>query len=1209
MKYRDFIQIDESFQYSINIQYDLNKLEKIKSYIPTNYLLEILNSYLKSVYYESKERATVLIGPYGKGKSHLLLILMAIISLYNDAMDDRVETVDKKEAIEKLLNNVRGINNETYDLITEIRKDNKKVLPVIINSNYLDLNQSFLIAINEALKREGLEDLAPNTYFDSILSTLTNWKDNYKDTYNKFKKKVSEFNISVKDFINKIKNYDEAAYILFKEIYPFITSGGEFNPLINTDVVKLYEEINLKLCNEKNYKGMFIVFDEFSKFLESNIDRNSSKDIKILQDLAELCSRSGKNQLHLCCITHKTINDYISKLPKEKIDAWRAVEGRFKEVYFTSSSSQNYELISNAIKKDNEKLREFINNNRYKFEDTINACLRVGIFNDLSNYEELIGRECFPLNPLVTYSLPRVSEKVAQNERTLFTFLSKSEKGSLVKFIDKVKDDEFKILTLDYLYDYFEVLFKKETFNETIHSMWIKTNSALQKVKESVEKKILKAIAIIYIMNELDMITPTDLVIQSSLSLEREEYIKGINGLLNKHILIKKKSNNFYSFLPGSNLNVAKVILETKESKVRNLNSREILEQIIDLGYELPKRYNDKYEMMRFFKKVFITSLELEVFNDAKDIFDYYKSDGIIFYGIYEKLEEKDKIINKIKELNSKRILICLSNEPFNKIEQLREYRAIQYLKNDKEFTQFDDYVIQELNIYEMDIVEDILNYFKSYYDIQFNNCSYYNKYDIVNDIRKNSQLSKFISDICEDSFSLTPMINNEMINKMKISSPIVKARSKVVKYIFEEMDSLNNQGLEGNGPEATIFRATIKNKGLTNGNHLSDSDFNLNSILDKIEKFILSSEENKNCFATIYEALYGEKYGLRSGIIPIYMAFKLKDYKENIVIYFIDKGKEKEVPLSPELLNKLNESPDKYHLYLEKGTNEKTQYIIDLDKLFLKFRGSKVVGYNRFNSIVDSMQRWVQSLPKYTREFEIIYSNKSNSKIDKDIKNFRKNLMALEINPREFIFDKLKTIFNTENYDDIFFRISAIKEGLESHIDNLKKFIIEESKNIFDNSYKGSLSTALYEWYSSLPEINKTQLYDSIINGVLNFISDSDTYDDMHLIEKLCKLITDLNIEDWNDNVYDLYISKLLDIKKKVEFYRNEVSVDSQDYYQLKFYISGEEVNKMFKVEEVSATGKALFNEVDDMFEEYADSISENEKRNILIKLMKRFM
>ena len=46
MKYADFIKGNESFQYSINIQYDLMNLNKIKGYIPTRKSIEILREYL-----------------------------------------------------------------------------------------------------------------------------------------------------------------------------------------------------------------------------------------------------------------------------------------------------------------------------------------------------------------------------------------------------------------------------------------------------------------------------------------------------------------------------------------------------------------------------------------------------------------------------------------------------------------------------------------------------------------------------------------------------------------------------------------------------------------------------------------------------------------------------------------------------------------------------------------------------------------------------------------------------------------------------------------------------------------------------------------------------------------------------------------------------------------------------------------------------------
>lgn len=346
MQYNEFISADEGFQYSINLQYDLNKSPNINGYIPTSLSVDILKQYLSNVCTNSKERSTLLIGPYGKGKSHLILILLAILSLSKDKVDEKKDLLAIQD-IQNLISKIKPIDQDVAGVIEEIQETNEKLVPVIINSNYIDLNQAFLIALKDALEREKLNDLIPNTYFDAVIDSIKLWEGNFKDTYDRFKEKLNEYNYSISKFNNKIKKFDIEAYELFKKIHPQITSGTPFNPLINMDIVRLYNEVNAKLCDKKGYKGMIIVFDEFSKFIEASVTRNSASDIKIIQDFAELANRSGNNQMHLICITHKGINDYISNLPKEKINAWRAVEGRFKEVYFTSSQ-QNYELIANA---------------------------------------------------------------------------------------------------------------------------------------------------------------------------------------------------------------------------------------------------------------------------------------------------------------------------------------------------------------------------------------------------------------------------------------------------------------------------------------------------------------------------------------------------------------------------------------------------------------------------------------------------------------------------------------------------------------------------------------------------------------------------------------------------------------------------------------------------------------------------------------------
>ena len=136
MKYRDLMGVNENFQYSVNLQFDINDITKLEQYIPTKDGCELLNIYFNNVL-NSKNRATTLIGPYGKGKSHLLLVLITLLNNYNN------ENIIQ---IDKFVEKIKNVDIDTYETITNIRKRKIKLLPIIINSNYGDLNQAFLLA-------------------------------------------------------------------------------------------------------------------------------------------------------------------------------------------------------------------------------------------------------------------------------------------------------------------------------------------------------------------------------------------------------------------------------------------------------------------------------------------------------------------------------------------------------------------------------------------------------------------------------------------------------------------------------------------------------------------------------------------------------------------------------------------------------------------------------------------------------------------------------------------------------------------------------------------------------------------------------------------------------------------------------------------------------------------------------------------------------
>lgn len=315
-------------------------------------------------------------------------------------------------------------------------------------------NQSFLLAINDALAKANLQHLLPATYFDSAISIIKKWETNFPEAYKKLVQELKKKKINVEDLLVGLCRFDQEAYSAFCDCYPQIAAGTAFNPMTNMDVVKLYQSVVDALVEQTEYSGINIIFDEFSKFLESNIDKSKMLNFKIIQDVAELASRSGKKQIHFTCITHKEILDYSSS------DSFKTVEGRFKHIKFVASSEQSYELISNAIVKD-ASFAAFKKSHQATFVEVCNKSSLIDVFSDLTpdSLEEKLLYGCFPLTPLSAYALLNISELVGQNERTLFTFLAQDGEFTFQDFLKK-EHEAIEFITPDYIYTYFEELFR-----------------------------------------------------------------------------------------------------------------------------------------------------------------------------------------------------------------------------------------------------------------------------------------------------------------------------------------------------------------------------------------------------------------------------------------------------------------------------------------------------------------------------------------------------------------------------------------------------------------------------------------------------------------------------------------------------------------------------------------------------------------------------
>lgn len=1183
----EIISFNSSFRSSVNLYLSLNKPAKVLEYIPTKSSVHYLEDYLKAAH-DNKEQATLMIGPYGKGKSHLILVLLAILSLERTKENDKV--------IKKLADKIRSIDeigNEVADLIDDMW-GRRRFLPVLVTDIAGDVNQAFLYGLNDALKRERLTELTPDTYFSIALARIDNWMKEYPDTYDALEREVKVRGSSMKEFTANLKLFSRDALNLFKEIYPKITAGSEFNPMAVSDVLPLYKNVSEKLVDDYGYQGMYIVFDEFSKFIESQDGTATGTNMKLIQDVCELATNSQSAKVFFTMVAHKSIKEYGKNLSSDIINSFTGIEGRLVEKYFITSSKNNYELIKNAIIKKDGALKDIPCYDRVLGKDTVKKYYQLPVFK--ANYlekefESVILRGCFPLNPISSYLLLNVSEKVAQNERTLFTFISNDEPHSMARFVSEHQADMDWSIGADLIYDYFNALFKKEVANEHIHNVWLSAEYAIDKCENCDQVKIAKALAVILIVNKEDEIPAEEKYL--SLCTNVRDAALTIGELESKKVIYKKGSTGTYVFKTRAGSELKSEIKKRRELKGDNVKYPSVFQGVTGKYYVVPRKYNAVHMMTRYFANEYMEADAFLSIASASTLLSDCQGDGKVinlfsFSGI-----KQDAVKKHLHELADERLIVVCPKSGIKMQKQLKDFEILQELMTSSIFSEDNEILIKELPLMAEDLTKELEDAIDSLYDSQDTKVLYFNGERVKS--AQSGDEETIVGDCCDRVYRMTPIVNNEMVNKAVISTgQTKKARISVIQVVLNHEDT--PEFFEGTNQEATIYRSLYCETGIKDGS----ANEKIGAVLDEINSFVDSCSDEKRSLITLIETLTAAPYGMRKGVIPFYIGYALANRCEDIIVYYANK----EMQLSAEAVVDMVENSDDYSIYVSKADIQKEKYLKELNALF-QVGGNRNLSSNRIKDIVICMQRWFRALPLVARNVAEIGRYIDDKHLIMAMKEIKRTLQRVDFNPFEILFIEYPDAFGTQDLEDTYKIIAECKKHYDDYFDWMQEETAKSICNIWENKKGRDLHHILKEWYEKQSMHSKQGLYNGRITNFMSCLETLNVFSDHEVSRKIVKAISNVYMEDWNEGSLEDFVSELNSVKQEIEAIRDD---NTSGEMELSFVSrNGDSITRLYSHAD-EGQGSVLRNILEDTLEEY-DDLSVNCRVSILLDMIEKII
>ena len=201
--------------------------------------------------------------------------------------------------------------------------------------------------------------------------------------------------------------------------------------------------------------------------------------------------------LYLLVMLHQAFEYYSQRLGKQLRDEWQKVQGRFESIAFIEPAEQSLRIVGAAFERT-APLPPNLCAQLDRITDALerHGALPVGL--DTTQARALFER-CYPLHPITLLILPTLCQKVAQNERTLFSYLGSAEPFGLRERLGRLRMGDW--IGPWELYDYFILNQSGSVSDPLTYHRWVEVITALERFDSAPDDPAVDLLKTIGLLN------------------------------------------------------------------------------------------------------------------------------------------------------------------------------------------------------------------------------------------------------------------------------------------------------------------------------------------------------------------------------------------------------------------------------------------------------------------------------------------------------------------------------------------------------------------------------------------------------------------------------------------------------------------------------------------------------------------------------------
>ncbi|MBA3471423.1 MAG: BREX system Lon protease-like protein BrxL [Herpetosiphonaceae bacterium] len=638
-------------------------------------------------------------------------------------------------------------------------------------------------------------------------------------------------------------------------------------------VASLLEQTTQLIAQSEAADGIVLVIDELGQYLNYVARQEDERDLFVLQTIAEMAARSGTLPFVIVTILHQSFDLYTGTAGVSQRTEWAKVQGRFTELPFQEPSAQMLQMIGHALCEDDP----LVDDRRRAWADKLAPLadqlkLRPPDIN-IDEWHKLVARS-YPLHPMVLIALPLLFRQLAQNERSLFAFLTSYEPWGLQDFLSQSTNNS-GVYWLYHLYNYIEANLGAGLFGRARGQRWAELAEA-RVLLEDTSPLLLEAVTTIGTLGALGQSRGLHANLeQISFALRDTAEAVDVSGAIDslelRRQIVFRKYRGSYILFEGSDLDIDALVQDARHQINSQTTLINLLQEYTNTLPLIARQFSYQTGAIRHFSVQFVDAETVGYLPEEKT-----EADGIIWYVVASDTEAVYIAHQHI--INAESIphhIVVLPQKVHVLRDLLVDVASLRWILEHQPELESDRVARRELAGRLAEAEQLVAGAISRTYGP--GSAQWFWRGDEIS-LRTSRDLDHLLSKVCEVLFPYTPRIWNELIVRRQLSAMASKARRNLVEAMLEHGNE-ETLGITGFPAERAVYESVLRATGI----HRIDAEDQwyfgppsekdpggLQDVWNAIQHFFESSTEQSRALTELYTLLEHPPFGVKAGLIPL---------------------------------------------------------------------------------------------------------------------------------------------------------------------------------------------------------------------------------------------------------------------------------------------------------------------------------------------------